>query len=477
MYLGLDLGTSALKALVADINGNIIKEASASYLVKYVLNNGTEQDPKDWLLALDKVLKDLKPYLSEVRALAISGQMHGLVMLDKNDEVIRPCILWNDGRTVKENNYLNERKEEIYRNTSNISYAGFTLPKLLWVYQNERANFNKIAKVMLPKDYLVYYLTGNFVSDYTDMAGTLLLDVKNRCYSEAQIKLTRLSLKNLPKLHESYDVVGYVKEDLALKYGFTKTKVMAGGADNALAALATNTISPGSSNISLGTSGTILMPIKEIKPLNSYGLHIFSHIKDSYIMGCILSAASSRKWFLEEILETKDYNKNEEEMSSANTNNLYFLPYLQGERSPHNDPLAKGAFVGLTSTTTRGAMSKAILEGVSFALRDSLEIVKKAGYEINTLSLCGGGAKSKLWCQIISNVMKMDVKTLENEQGPAYGAILLAMIGDKKIALEDISHYVKFASTYHPENTSYYDAKYQKFTRLYPALKSVFKDN
>ncbi len=475
MYLGLDLGTSALKALVSDNTGNIIAEASEEYNVYYVANNGTEQNPLDWINALDKILKKLKPFLSNIEGLAISGQMHGLVILDKEDNVIRPCILWNDGRTIKENNELNKYKEEIYACCSNISYAGFTLPKILWLYNNERTNFAKIAKIMLPKDYLIYYLTGEFVSDYTDMAGSLLLDVKNRCYSQKMLNIAKIKEEQLPKLKESYDVVGKVLDNICQKYNLNNNcLVITGGADNALAALGTNTISEGTCNISLGTSGTILMPVKKVPKLNSYGVHIFSHITGSYVMGCILSAANCRKWWLKNIIADEDYSLDEKQMLESDTTNLYFLPYLQGERSPHNDPLAKGAFIGLTNTTTKGAMSKAILEGVAFALRDSLEIVKESNIKINTLTLCGGGAKSKLWCQIIADVMNLEVKTLANEQGPSFGAILLVMLGLKKITFSDLNKFIKYDKVYYPNNN--YEQKYQKYKKIYPKLKEIFKD-
>lgn len=477
MYLGLDLGTSALKALLSDDKGNIIKGTSASYDVKYVENNGTQQDPKTWLEALDKVLLDLKEYLKEVRALAISGQMHGLVILDEKDQVIRPCILWNDGRTTLENEELNQNKEFIYEHTANISYGGFTLPKFKWLAKNEPTNFSKIKKIMLPKDYLIYYLTNIFASDYTDMAGTLLLDVRKRTYSKEMLELVNIKVEQLPKLYESYEVIGLVKEELQLKYGFAKAKVVAGGADNALAAIGTNTLLEGTCNISLGTSGTILMPVKEVPILNSYGVHIFSHIKGSYIMGCILSAANCRKWWLEDILKTDDYALDEEEMKKVLTKDLYFLPYLQGERSPHNDTLAKGAFIGLTTTTTKASMSKAILEGVGFAIRDSLEIVRQSGINITSASLCGGGSRSKLWGQILANILGVEVKTLKNEQGPSFGAIILAMIGDGRLTFDQIDKLVNYDIVYEPKDIEEYNLKYHYYKKLYPALKKVFTEN
>ena len=307
------------------------------------------------------------------------------------------------------------------------------------------------------------------------MAGSLLLNVKDRAYSQKMLDLAHINIKQLPTLKESYEVAGLVKDNLKKEFGFVNTKVVLGGADNALAALATNTIEPGTCNISLGTSGTILMPVKEVINLNSYALHTFSHIKGSYVMGCILSAASCRKWFLEDILNTNDYYADENLIQQADTKDLYFLPYLQGERSPHNDPLAKGAFIGLTSQTSRSNMSKAILEGVSFAIKDSYNIAIDAGIKINSLTLCGGGTKSKVWCQMIADIFNLEAKTLVNEQGPAYGAVLLAMIGDKAIAFKDINKFIKYDKTYLPKNVAYYDDKYKYFKKLYPALKEVFK--
>ncbi len=476
-YIGIDLGTSSLKGILVDKKGAIIREATASYPVIYPYPNWSEQNPEAWLFACEKVLKALTTgYEKDIKGISFGGQMHGLVILDQDDKVIRPCILWNDGRTEKETAYLNDiiGKQKLSELTGNIAFAGFTAPKLLWLKKHEADNFQKIAKIMLPKDYLVYKLTGVHSSDYSDASGTLLLDVQNKCWSQAMCDICGIKEEWLPTLYESYEVVGKV----LAQYNLPNAIVTAGAGDNAAAAIGTNTLNNGDCNISLGTSGTIFIASDSFVVDSNNALHAFAHANGKWhVMGCILSAASCRSWWLEDILGTNDYQKDEVEINNAKTSDLIFLPYLMGERCPHNDVAIRGAFIGLSATTTRAEMSKALMEGVAFALRDCFEIASSSGLNITMATLCGGGAKSRVWAQIISDVFNIPLKTLLAEQGPALGAAILALVGGGEYesvekASKDI---VKFKEKIIPNEkyTLIYEKKYQKFTKIYPLLKKI----
>lgn len=501
-FIGIDLGTSAMKGILTDARGTIVRQATATYDVIYPQNGWTEQNPSDWIVALNNVLAellcvgkncnkcDINDCLSAksgtlnlanyVKGISFGGQMHGLVALDKHGEVIRPCILWNDGRTEKQTAYLNEfvGKQTLSELTGNIAFAGFTAPKLLWLKENEPDNFARIDKIMLPKDYLAYYLSGVVTTDYSDASGTLLLDVKNKCWSQKMANVCGISLQNLPELHESYDVIGTIKHDIAARFGMSYVKVVIGAGDNAAAAIGTGTVNDGDCNVSLGTSGTIFVCQNKFSVDRNNALHSFAHANGKWhLMGCILSAASCRKWWLGDILETCDYATDEKSLSNVDSGNVIFLPYLSGERSPHNDVNAKGAFVGLTATTTRAQMSRAVLEGVAFAIRDCYEVAKSNRLEITYTNLCGGGARSATWRQIFADVLGIPVHILATEQGPSYGAAILAMVGcsvyrDVAEATEQMVS-VKQTILPNPQNVAKYQKKYETFTKLYPILKTL----
>ena len=484
-YIGIDLGTSAVKALLVNENGVILNEKSCSYPLLIPKENYSEQDPNEWFEKTINVIKLLliNQDKSLVKAISFGGQMHGFVMLDKNDLVIRPAILWNDGRAIEETNYLNQTigKEKISSYTGNIAFAGFTATKLLWVYSNEKENFDKINKIMLPKDYLIYKMTGVFASDVSDASGLLLLDVKNRKYSKEMLSLCHINETNLPKLYESYEVIGFLKKEISQEIGLSNNvKIVAGAGDNAAAAIGTGTIGNGACNISLGTSGTIFLSSDKFCVDEKNALHSFCSASGQYhLMGCILSAASTRKWWLENILEDDNYELDEKKLDDSN---VIFLPYLTGERSPHNDVNARGAFVNLSITTTRGQMSKAILEGVAFALKDCLEVAKKNGVYPTYSTICGGGSKSKAWKQIIADVLNIPIRVLKTNQGPAFGAAILAMVGDGIYLNVDSAckKIIKEEETILPNENrvKYYQDKYEIFKKLYPALKVLYrKDN
>ncbi len=477
-YIGLDLGTSGLKGLLVDRFGKIIKESSAEYPVCYPQDGWSEQDPSDWLIACEKVLFDLSDGINaEIGGISFGGQMHGLVMLDENDNVIRPAILWNDGRTQKQTDYLNNEigKQNLSAFTANIAFAGFTAPKILWVKENEPQNFARINKIMLPKDYLAYMLTGVFSTDYSDASGMLLLDVKNKCWSKEMCDICSVKTEWLPKLYESWEVTGKVKE----KYLLPNAVVTAGAGDNAAAAIGTGTVNNGDCNISLGTSGTVFVSGDRFSVDSKNALHSFAHANGKWhLMGCILSAASCNKWWIECVLRG-EYNEGAEKMDKyLGDNNVFFMPYLMGERSPHNDVNARGAFIGMRPDTTREQMSLSVLEGVAFALKDCVEVALSNGIDINKTKICGGGAKSALWKKIIANVLNVEVCSLVTEQGPAYGGAILAMVGNGEYSSVEqaTGEIVKVDSIVCPDPVivKKYAKKYEIFKGLYPALKGVF---
>ena len=485
-YIGIDLGTSGTKFLLVAANGEILAENTQSYEVCYPNSGWSEQSPELWYKAALTGLKELLQGQdkSAVKGISFGGQMHGLVALDKDDNVIRPCILWNDGRTEKQTKFLNEviGKAKLSEYTGNIAFAGFTAPKILWIKENEPENFAKIAKIMLPKDYLTYKLSGSFCTDYSDASGMLLLDVKNRCWSQKMCDVCGISMQMLPKLYESYEVVGTLKKEIAEGLGLSEeVKIIAGAGDNAAAAVGTGVVGEGGCNISLGTSGTLFVSATEYKEDKVNALHSFCHADGGWhLMGCILSAASCNAWWSDKILETNDYAKEQEGLEEyLGKNDMYFLPYLMGERSPHNDVNARGAFIGMRPDTTRKQMTLAVLEGVTFALRDCLEAAKKNGIEVKKTKLCGGGAKSPLWRKIVANVMNMPVEILQTEQGPSYGGAMLAMVGceEYETVKDAVQAIVKGKETVYPETeiAQKYEDRYQIFKSLYPALKNVFR--
>lgn len=469
-YIGVDLGTSGLKLLLVAADGSILDQTALTYPVSYPRDGWSEQNPEDWFAALMRGFEQLGA--RDVAGISFGGQMHGLVALDAAGEVVRPCILWNDGRTERETEYLNTLPVAEY--TGNMAFAGFTAPKLLWLRKNEEQNFARTAKIMLPKDYLVYKLTGKFATDYSDASGTLLLDVKNRRWSSEMCDICGISAGQLPQLFESYQPVGFVKREICERFGWGKVVVAAGAGDNAAAAVGTGCVNAGDCNVSLGTSGTVFIASdKFVQPSNN-ALHSFAHANGRYhLMGCILSAASANKWWIEDILGAGYDLPGAEALLGSNP--VMFAPYLTGERCPHNDVGVRGAFVGLSPQTTRLHMSLAVLEGVAFALRDCLELARSCGIAVRASSVCGGGARSALWQKIIANVLNVELSTLKTEQGPAYGAAMLAMVacGEYADVASAAAAIVSKRPSVAPEKglAAAYNERYKKFRALYPALK------
>ena len=484
-YIGVDLGTSALKLVMMKGNGELVKTVSKEYPLYFPRSGWSEQNPTDWFLAVKEGLKELAACADEkIAGISFGGQMHGLVILDKDDNVLRPAILWNDGRSTEETDYLNNviGKEKLSKLTANIAFAGFTAPKILWVKNNEPEIFAKIAKIMLPKDYISYMLSGNFSTDYSDASGMLLLDVKNKKWSKEMIDICSISEDMLPKLYESYEAVGTIKSELAKELGLNEgIKIVAGAGDNAAAAIGTATVGEGACNISLGTSGTVFISSKNFGVDSFNALHSFAHADGNYhLMGCMLSAASCNKWWMEEILKTKDFAKEQGNIDNLGENNVFFLPYLMGERSPHNDPDAAGTFIGMRMDTKREDMTLAIFEGVTFALRDSLEVARSLGIKIEKTMICGGGAKSPLWKRLVANILNVEVDVPMSEEGPGFGAAILAAVGcgEYESVEKAAKSIIKIKEKIKPEADLVvkYEEKYQKFKRIYPALKDVFKE-
>ncbi len=484
LYIGVDLGTSAVKLLLMNEKGGIENIVSKEYPLEFPHPGWSQQKPEDWWEQTVAGLKELTANADKSRIAGISfgGQMHGLVVLDANDNVIRPAILWNDGRTTKETDYLNNviGKDKLSQYTANIAFAGFTAPKILWMKENEPDNFAKIAKIMLPKDYIAYKLSGVHCTDVSDASGMLLFDVKNKCWSKEMMDICSVREDQLAKIFESYEVVGNIKADVASDLGFPESvKIIAGAGDNAAAAIGTGTVGDGRCNISLGTSGTIFISSKDFCVDENNALHAFAHSDGHYhLMGCMLSAASCNKWWMEDIIGTQDFAGEQKDITKLGENNVFFLPYLMGERSPHNNPDARAMFIGMSMDTTRADMTQAVLEGVAFGIRDSFEVARSLGIDIRKTKICGGGAKSPLWKKIIANVLGISVEVIESEEGPGYGGAMLAAVGCGQFASvhEAAEKLVKVVDTIEPEKllTDAYEEKYQQFKKLYPTVKCLF---
>ena len=485
-YVGVDLGTSSVKLVLMEENGEIRNIVTKEYPLYFPKPGWSEQKPEDWweqfVLGMRELLAGIDH--SEVDGISFGGQMHGLVLLDENDQVLRPAILWNDGRTQEECDYLNIEigREKISSYTANMALTGFTAPKILWVKKHEPEIFAKIAKIMLPKDYLAYRLSGVHCTDVSDASGMLLFDVKNKCWSKEMLEIVGIRENQLAKIFESYEVVGTLTKSAAEELDLPQSvRVIAGAGDNAAGAVGTGTLEHGMCSVSLGTSGTVFIATDAFAVDKANAMHSFAHANGKYhFLGCMLSAASANKWWMDEIIGTKDYAKEQEGIDKLGDNQVFFLPYLMGERTPHNNPNARGTFVGMTMDTTRKDMTEAVLEGVTFALRDALEIARSFGVKIERVRLNGGGAKSLLWCRIVANIMNVKVDKINSAEGPGFGAAILAAVGCGKYASveEAADKLIKVVSTTEqdPALVEKYEKKYQIFRKIYPALKPIYDD-
>ena len=480
-FIGLDIGTSSTKALLISEN-EIVASVSKDYPVYYPNPGWSEQNPADWLeaslCALDEVTAGIDK--KQVCAISFSGQMHGLVTLDKDDNVIRPAILWNDGRSKKQVDYLNNEvgKDFLLDCTGNIAFAGFTAPKVLWMYKNESGNFDRISKIMLPKDYVAYMLSGSFATDVSDAAGTLYFDTGKREWSQKMLGLLHIDENMLPKVYESDECIGYLKDDIAAKLGFGRVKIIIGAGDNAASAIGTGTVENGSCNISLGTSGTVFVTCDSYECDRVNAIHTFCSANRKYhYLACILSAASAQKWWIEDILGAQyDF---EDAKKYVGKSDVQFLPYLMGERSPVNDSNVRGAFLGLSMNTQKAEMTLAVLEGVAFALRQNIDIIRSLGVNIEKSKVCGGGTKNRLWLEILAGVLNIKLEIPALEHGGALGAAMLAakstLSADEYSAMEEEFYRIKEVVEPDASLVDFYNEKYKKYLKIYPAVKEAMQ--
>ena len=453
-YAGIDLGTSAVKLLLMDEKGTIIRIVSREYPIYFPHPGWSEQDPEDWYRETVAGLKELLDNIDRkaLRGISFGGQMHGLVAVDGEDRVIRRAILWNDGRSTEACDYLNHTvgKEIISAHTANVAFAGFTAPKLIWMKKYEPELFARIHRIMLPKDYIAWRMTGVHSTDVSDASGMLLLDVKNRRWSDEMCELCGISKGQLPQLFESYEAIGTIRQELAEELGVGRDVIVAAGAgDNAAAAVATGTVEDGSCNLSLGTSGTIFIAQKEFRVDPNNALHSFCDASGAYhLMGCMLSAASCNKWWMDDILKTGNYNAEQQMIEKLGENQVFFLPYLMGERSPHNDPDARATFTGILNVTRT--------------------------------KLVGGGARSRLWQTMTANIMNLPVDLLSVEEGPSLGGAMLAATADGvyQSVEEAAKAIVRVETTVEPEPVlaEKYNERYNHFSKIYPAMKELFQE-
>lgn len=487
MYLGLDLGTSGLKGVLMDENGHVLAQETAVLMVTSPFPTWSEQDPLSWWQACIDVVAQLQERfdLKKLKAIGLSGQMHGATLLDNNGDVLRPCILWNDGRSQAQCDALMTEFPEIIERSGNLVMSGFTAPKIRWVQENEPDLFEKLAFVLLPKDYLAYRLTGQMSTDCSDAAGTLWLNPQTRQWDDVLLAATGLSSSNMPKVYEGCDTVGSLSLQASQELGLPQVSLVAGAGDNAAGAVGMGVINAGQGFISLGTSGVYFTVSEAHKANPKNTVHAFCHALPNrwHQMGVTLSAANSLSWLAKLVNKTVPELLDGLEASNIQQTNLIFLPYLSGERTPHNDPLANGQFIGLHSATNIEMMTLAVLEGVAFSLLDCQNALSSAGSLVDELSLIGGGARSAVWRQIIANVLnKRLVYRDGGEVGPGLGAARLALLGEQQRqgkAIESlIAKYCvmpEIVDTHEPNQTTqlYYQEKYALYKALYESTKGL----
>ncbi|MGE5677394.1 MAG: xylulokinase [Pseudomonadota bacterium] len=490
-YLGIDLGTSSVKVLAIDDNNEIAGESTREYPVFFPQDKWAEQDPKDWweqtVLAVRELVQKLSIPEGQVRAISFSGQMHGLVALDGDNRVLTPAILWCDQRTQEECNEITDffGQERLGLYTGNKALTGFTAPKLLWVKKHLPHIFTEIRHILLPKDYIRLMLTGEYATDMSDASGMLLLDVKNRRWSKEMLDFIGITELQLPKLYESYEVTGVVTEEARKELGLSGEILVVGGAgDQAAGAIGTGAVEDGIVSVNLGTSGVVFAAHEEYTMDRENRLHAFCHANGKYhSMGVMLSAASCLKWWTESIQPGTGFDSLLEEAAGVEpgSGKLIFLPYLMGERTPYSDPDAKGCFVGMSATTTRGHMTRAVLEGVIFGLYDSLRILQEQGAPIKQLRVIGGGARSQLWKQTLADIFGYEVEEINTNQGGALGAAILAATGAGRYASVDAGcrEMIRVINRVSPisGNVEKYKRIYPLYVELYADLKKWFGNN
>ena len=486
--LGIDLGTGSLKGVLYNREGECVYEASKDYPLFHPENGYCEQHPKDWSRALDDVIMKIAAQIPDVteklESISFSGQMHGLVTLTDDGTVIRPAILWNDTRTTEQSKEIEKNfGEELIDITRNKPLEGFTLPKILWLQENEPENWKKVKHILLPKDYLVWYLTGKYVTDTSDAAGTLLLDIEKKEWSQTICEHYQISTELLPTVHSSSDFVGNVMQSVADKYGFhPNVRVAPGGADNACAALGAGIIDQSTALVSVGTSGVVLSLENEVSDSFVGQVHLFNHaINNSYYsMAVTLSAGHSLHWFKDTFAPQWSYDELLKGCTKVpiGAENLLFAPYIVGERTPYSNSHVRGSFIGIDTRHTLEHFVRAVVEGITYSLNDCKQLMEEVrGKKISRMVSVGGASKSPFWLQMQADIFNCEIITLASEQGPALGAALCARVvagWDEDIELA-ISNFVKYKDVYYPQpnQVKKYEAVYQKYRKIYAATKDL----
>lgn len=490
MFLGFDLGTSGLKGVVIDNQGQVIAQASQPLTIQSPHATWSEQQPEDWWRAVEMVCHQLseKIALGDIEAIGLSGQMHGATLLDKQGSVLRPCILWNDGRSKPQCDSVMQAHPEILELSGNLVMPGFTLPKILWLKEHEQESYQAIDKVLLPKDYLVFRLTGKFVTDCSDAAGTLWLNPETRQWDDHLLAITGLTRDHMPTVFEGHQIIGQLSPEVADYLGLEQIPVVAGAGDNAAGAVGMGITEPGQGFVSLGTSGVYfaVSDAHNAKPDNT--VHAFCHALPNrwHQMGVTLSAANSLNWFANLVQSSVPDLLKELEEAFITQTSVLFMPYLNGERTPINDPLATGQFFGLANGTTREEMTLAVLEGIAFSMLDCQNALLSAGTQVDELSLIGGGARSRLWRQIIADVLGNPVLYRDGgEVGPGLGAARLALLGkrqedglDIEALIQRYCHLPKVIEQHQPQRSmaNYYQTKHQLYKALYLQVQPLNAD-
>lgn len=497
--IGIDVGTTGAKTILIDEGGNLVASSLVEYPLLTPRPKWAEQDPADWWRGTVESIKEVlarskvNPY--DVKGLGLSGQMHGLVLIDKNHNVLRPAILWCDVRTTEQCQYITEKvgKDLLVKSTCNPALEGFTAPKVIWVRDNEPEIYEKAYKMLLPKDYVRFLLTGEIASEVSDAAGTILFDVRNRKWSQEVLERLEISPDLMPPCYESIDVCGRITPKVAGLTGLKPgTPVVGGGADNACTAVGNGIVVTGKTSASIGTSGTMLTPTDTPEVDPGLRAHTFCHCVPHkwYTMGVMLSAGGAFRWFRDtlgekevEVAKEKGVDPYEILTEKAaqvepGCEGLIFLPYLIGERTPHGDANAKGVFFGLTLRHKKSHVIRSVMEGVTYGMRDSLEIIRGLGLNVGQITATGGGARSALWRQMQADIYGAEVVTINIAEGPAFGAAILAGVGAKVYSsIQEATHeIVKITSKTHPieDNKKVYDKYYRVYRSLYPALKPEF---
>ena len=491
--IGIDVGTSGTKTALFDTKGNTVMKVTVEYPLYTPKEGWAEQKPEDWYNAVIQGLRIISKEYPDANILAIglTGQMHGLVMLDDEGEVLRDSIIWCDQRTEKECGEITKRVKNLVEITANPAITGFTASKILWVRNNEYEIYKKCRHILLPKDYIRYKLTGTFATDVSDASGMQLLDIKRRSWSKEVLDDLDIDINLLPQCFESVEITGYLTESAARLCGLKSgIPVVAGGGDNAASAIGTGVCEDGKAFTTIGTSGVVFVHTKEMKVDSLGRVHTFcAAVPGEYhVMGVTQGAGLSLKWFrdnfCQEIMETSKllnmdpYQLMDEKAGKVpiGSRGLYYLPYLMGERTPHLDPNVKGAFLGITARNTKEDFIRAVMEGVSFSLKDCLKVFGQMGIFADNMTLCGGGSKSALWAQMISDVFNLPISTLDKNEGAAFGAAILAGTGAGVYeSVKAAAKVIKQSGKFYPneENVKVYEKLYGKYTTLYEKIKDI----